>query len=139
MNRSKLEQELANLLEIDVRPDLCDRVMERISIETTIEKSAPEPEFKARFPLVAQFLKHLSFVVAIVALVMGIQGTGWFFDILSFGVAYRLDKVLTSPDLAMSAGLSALACALFLIGFALTEGRRTRPALATRRLNTGTP
>jgi hypothetical protein len=133
MNRSKLEQELANLPEISVRPDLCDRVMERISAEKTVEKPAPEAELKARFPLVAQFLKHLSFVVAIVALVMGVQGTGWFFDILSFGIAFRLDTVLTDPTVAMSAALSALACLLFLIGFALTEGIRTRLALATRR------
>jgi hypothetical protein len=138
MNRLTLEQELANLPEIETPTDLCDRVMERISIEKTAEKPAPEAEFKARFPLVAQFLKHLSFVVAIVALVMGVQGTGWFFDILSLGFAFRLDKVLTSPSLAMSAGLSALACVLFLIGFSLTEGKRTRPALSTRRSDAAT-
>jgi hypothetical protein len=134
MNRSQLEQELTNLPEIEVRPELCDRVMERISAL----EPAPEGESRTRSSLLARFLKNLSFVVAAVALVKGSPGTQWLRNILSFDLGLRFGGTWAAPFFSTSVGLAALACLLFLVSFALTEGTNSRSDVVTRRLNSGT-
>jgi len=114
----ELEQQLTGLPEIDVRTELCDRVMEGISAEIP----APRAEFETRRTLIALFLKNLSFVVATVALVMGVHGTQWLRDFLSFDLAFKLGRTLTIPSSSTNAGLLALACLLFLVSLALAEG-----------------
>jgi hypothetical protein len=77
-----------------------------------------------------QVLRNLSFVIATVALVMGVHGAQWLRDVFSFDLGFRLER-MSIPLLSMNAALMALACLLFLAGFALADGTRSRSGVAT--------
>jgi hypothetical protein len=122
---AELEQALTGLPEVEVRTELCDRVMESISTEIP----TPDVGLESRRILLAQFLKNMSFVIATVALVTGVHGTQWLGHFLSFDLALKLGWMSAIPSSSTSAGLTALACLLFLAGFVLTDRVSSRSGL----------
>jgi len=125
---AELEHQLTGLPEIEVPTELCDRVMERISTTTAV----PTAKSETRRTLVAHFLTNLSFVTATAALLIGVDWAQWLRNFRSVDFGFKLSRMLTDPPLSTSAGLTALACLLFLAGFALTERTSSQADLATR-------
>jgi len=112
-----LERDLGALPGFEMDPGLGERVMQGIAAE----EPAPVMEPRTGPVLIAPVLRNLGLVVALLALLLGLQETSWQGGLLSLELGFRLDWLWALQSLSMAAVLSALACLLYLAGFSFGE------------------
>jgi hypothetical protein len=112
----QVERMLLNLPEIEPRPDLCSRVMERLSEQEP--ELAPEPEPRAGFvsPLLQQLLKSLGVLLACAGLLASTRVDLLVNRLIEIVVSPR---IIFGPSVSLQTGQSAVlfvaACLLLLL------------------------